>query len=286
MNLSSLRVKPRTQLYPFFEGEDVAKFCFPKLLEVTMNNGTFQVGETVIASPTILDNGSQLASTPYAQFRVAVQDHKYGPYNAPTDVFTANPYDDDQTISSVYTSTSTILNVDTFSLQLQPQGQFYGFLNGTMTLRGQTSGAQATVTRTRLISDNVGTLLGSFFIPDATIAENPQFAVGTKSLKFTSSPVNSLVPGTVSTSVERNYESSGVIETIQETIINTRNAEIVTEDLTDNRVLTDTQRRVTNRRDAEVVNQRRTTVTARGYHTNGMILLLKHLVFLNRMAFS
>ena len=257
------RVKPRTQLYPFFEGEDVAKFCFPKLLEVTMNNGTFQVGETVIASPTILDNGSQLASTPYAQFRVAVQDHKYGPYNAPTDVFTANPYDDDQTISSVYTSTSTILNVDTFSLQLQPQGQFYGFLNGTMTLRGQTSGAQATVTRTRLISDNVGTLLGSFFIPDATIAENPQFAVGTKSLKFTSSPVNSLVPGTVSTSVERNYESSGVIETIQETIINTRNAEIVTEDLTDNRVLTDVQRRVTNRRDAEVVNQRRTTVTAR-----------------------
>ena len=81
-----------------------------------------------------------------------------------------------------------------------------------MTLRGQTSGAQATVTRTRLISDNVGTLLGSFFIPDATIVENPQFAVGTKSLKFTSSPVNSLVPGTVSTSVERNYESSGVIE--------------------------------------------------------------------------
>ena len=279
------RVKPRTQLYPFFEGEDVAKFCFPKLLEVTMNNGTFQVGETVIASPTILDNGSQVASTPYAQFRVAVQDHKYGPYNAPTDVFTANPYDDDQTISSVYTSTSTILNVDTFSLQLQPQGQFYGFLNGTMTLRGQTSGAQATVTRTRLISDNVGTLLGSFFIPDATIAENPQFAVGTKSLKFTSSPVNSLVPGTVSTSVERNYESSGVIETIQETIINTRNAEIVTEDITDNRVLTDTQRRVTNRRDAEVVNQRRTTRKFE-LSQNGMILLLKHLVFLNRMAFS
>ena len=148
-----------------------------------------------------------------------------------------------------------------------------------MTLRGQTSGAQATVTRTRLISDNVGTLLGSFFIPDATIAENPQFAVGTKSLKFTSSPVNSLVPGTVSTSVERNYESSGVIETIQETIINTRNAEIVTEDITDNRVLTDTQRRVTNRRDAEVVNQRRTTVSARVI-TEWYDPLLKHSVFL------
>ena len=38
------RVKPRTQVFPFFDGEDVQKFCFPKLLEVTMQNGTFQVG--------------------------------------------------------------------------------------------------------------------------------------------------------------------------------------------------------------------------------------------------
>ena len=82
-------------------------------------------------------------------------------------------------------------------------------------------------------------------------------------MKFTSSPVNSFIPGTVSTSVERNYESSGVIETIQETIINTRNAEIVTEDLTDNRVLTDVQRRVTNRRDAGVISQTTTTVQQR-----------------------
>ena len=53
-----------------------------------------------------------------------------------------------------------------------------------------------------------------------------------------------------------------LLKAIQETIINTRNAEIVTEDLTDNRVLTDVQRRVTNRRDAEVVAERSTTVTA------------------------
>ena len=67
-----------------------------------------------------------------------------------------------------------------FSLQLQPQGQYFGFLNGNMTLRGQSSGAEATITTTRLISDNVGTLIGSFFIPDSTINENPEFAAGTK----------------------------------------------------------------------------------------------------------
>ena len=66
-----------------------------------------------------------------------------------------------------------------------------------MTLRVQSSGAQATVTKSRLISDNVGTLIGSFFVPDSTIAENPQFTAGNKSLRFTASPVNSLIPGTI-----------------------------------------------------------------------------------------
>ena len=254
------KVKPRTQLYPFFEGEDVGKFCFPKLLEVTMENGTFQVGETVIGTPNILDEGSPTSTTPYIQFRVSTQNHKYGPYNAPSDVYTVNPYDDEEGLPELYTSTSTVLNVDTFSLQLQPQGEYYGFVNGTMTLRGQTSGAQATVTTSRLISDNVGTLIGSFFIPDSTVNENPEFSAGSKSLRFTSSPVNSLIPGTVTTSVEKSYESSGVIETIQETIISTRNAEIVTEDLTDNRVLTDVQRREIGRRDTGVVGTRQGTV--------------------------
>ncbi len=256
-------LKPRTQLYGFFEGEDVAKFCFPKLLEITMDNGTFQVGETVIGTPAILDEGANTASTPYIQFRTATPNHKYGPYNAPTDTYTVNPYADNQGIAEVYTSTAVILNVDTFSLQNQPQGDYYGFINGSMTLRGQSSGAQATVTKSRLISDNVGTLIGSFFVPDSTIAENPQFTAGNKSLRFTASPVNSLIPGTISTAVEKNYESSGVLETIQETIINTRNAEIVTEELTDNRVLTDRQRREIGRRDVAVLSTTTTTVRQR-----------------------
>jgi len=253
------KAKPRTQLFPFFDGESVAKFCFPKLLEVTMNNGTFQVGETIIATPSILDEGARTSTTPYIQFRAAVPNHKYGPYNAPTDTYSVNPYLDEQGIPEVYTSTATILNVDTFSLQLQPEGQYYGFLNGTMTLRGQTTGAQATITTTRLITDNVGTLIGSFFIPDSTINENPEFATGTKTLRLSSSAVNSLIPGVVTSAVEKNYESSGVIETLQESIINTRNAEIVTENLTDNRVLTDVQRRVNQRRDVGVIRERTTT---------------------------
>ena len=84
----------------------------------------------------------------------------------------------------------------------------------------------------------------------------------TKTLRFTSSPVNSLIPGTVSTAVDKNYESAGTIETLQETIINTRNADIVTENLTDNRVLTDVRRRQ-QRRDTGVIRTSTSMVTQR-----------------------
>jgi len=248
--------KPRTQMYGFFDGQDVSAFCFPKLLEITMTSGTFQVGEEVWG------NGSGFVGNAGGdlRFRVATPNHKYGPYNAPSDTYTVNPYDDNQGIAEVYTSTSTILNVDTFSLQLQPQGQYYGYIaGGAMTLRGLSSGAEATLTVSRLITDNVGTLIGSFWIPDLANEDHPEFTAGTKTLRFTSSPVNSLIPGTVSTAVDKNYESAGTIETLQETIINTRNADIVTENLTDNRVLTDVRRRQ-QRRDAGVIRTSTTRV--------------------------
>ena len=130
-------LKPLTRVYPFFDAQSVAEYCVPKLIEINMIDGTFQVGETIIATPSILDEGARTSTTPYIQFRAATPNHKYGPYNAPTDTYTVNPYLDEQGIPEVYTSTTTILNVDTFSLQLQPQGQYYGFLNGNMTLRGQ-----------------------------------------------------------------------------------------------------------------------------------------------------
>ena len=43
------KCKPLTQLYPFFDGVAVTQYCTPKLFhEITMQSGTFQVGETVI----------------------------------------------------------------------------------------------------------------------------------------------------------------------------------------------------------------------------------------------
>ena len=145
----SKRVKPLTRLYAFFDGVDVTKYCVPKLLEISMTSGTFQVGETVIGS--VLRTGlaeETSETTPSITFRVAQSNHREGPYDTPTKTFAENPYTN-QVLSAAYSSTSNILNVDTFSLASQARGDFFGFVESGMVLTGKTSGAQATITNVK-----------------------------------------------------------------------------------------------------------------------------------------
>ena len=194
-----------------------------------MTQGTFQVGETVHGS---LDIPGILHST-YISFRVAAQNHKYGPYDAPSDTFTINPYDQTTTISDTYSATSTILNVDTYSLANQPQGQFYGNVETGITLRGQSSGAEATLDSTALITDNIGTVIGSFFIPNPNILTNPKFEAGTKLFRLTNSDTNSQIPGSITTSAQENYFVEGKVNTTQEQIISLRNSKVVEDTVTE-----------------------------------------------------
>lgn len=211
------RLKPFTRVYSFFGGVDVNKYTIPKLLEISMNTGVFQVGETVIGSFDI--PGS---SSPVIKFRVAKQNHKYGSYNSPSDVYIKSPYNLNNTISDVYSSTSTILNVDTYSLSNQVQGEFNGYISVGMKLRGQTSKAEATLTNLRLVTDENGVVIGSFFIPDGTVDVNPKFECGTKVFRITSNNNNSLIFGTYSTASEEKFVSEGKINVVQENVIVTR----------------------------------------------------------------
>ena len=116
------RMKPKTQFYVYFDDVDVTKFCTPKLLEVNMTSGVFQTGENVRASEIESMNapgGGRFT------FRLAAPNHKEGPYNEPTKVLTANPYNIAAGISTVYSTSSTLLNVDTFSLASVVQGEFH-----------------------------------------------------------------------------------------------------------------------------------------------------------------
>ena len=129
-----------------------------------------------------------------------------GEYNAPDQVFRENPYDGSP-LSAVYSATSTILNVDTFSLSNEAQGAYSGYVAENMILRGSTSGAEATVTSVRLVSDLAANLTGSFFIPNPNSVNHPRFETGTKVFTLTNDVDND--PNVASTLAEEAFTASG-----------------------------------------------------------------------------
>ena len=76
-----------------------------------------------------------------------------------------NPYAANVGLSSAYSETTTVLNVDIQSLNQKSDGNFFGFALVGMRLVGETSGAEAEINQIRLISDDFGALLGSYYIP-------------------------------------------------------------------------------------------------------------------------
>lgn len=227
IEFTSKRMKPYTQVYPFFDGVDISNYCFSKLVEIQMVSGVFQVGETVVGQ--FVDRAFSDGFAPAIAFRVAQSNHKYGPYNNPTDVFDRSPYDRETNIPALYSSTSTVLNIDTFSLADESNSGFSGLLLNGMVLRGLTSGAQANVTNVRLITDRVGTLIGSYQVPNG-ISGAPQFETGRSRFRLTSSSTNSQIPGVVTTVAEETFYSQGDTDSLQETTLSLRNARVEVDD--------------------------------------------------------
>ena len=232
-------LKPLTRLYAFFDSINVSEYCVPKLLEINMIDGTFQVGETVQGTmQTTWSNDS--GPTNLITFRVAQANHKEGEYNIPTKTYKDNPYTL-QALSSAYSSTSTLLNVDMFSLSNINQPEFNGYVQNQMVLVGQTSGALARISNVRLISDISSWLQGSFFIPDNTRNPSaPRFETGNKLFRLTSDEDNGLK---ASTRGDDEFHSVGFHDVVQETIISTRNASVDMVTVTEDR---DTSRRTGN----------------------------------------
>jgi len=184
-------LKPVTQHYPFLSTVEMGKYVIPKLLEVTMSgNAAFQVGETVESD--VFGN-----TNVNIKFRLCTPGHKNGPYNAPTESYKLVPYTQ-QPPETTYSTASTVLYIDTFALQDQKNTpEFKGYVAKDMTLTGKTSGAKAKITDIRLISDSVGTLQGSLFIPNPEKPENPAFSAGENKFFLTDVPLLSIPPGTL-----------------------------------------------------------------------------------------
>ena len=220
---SASNLKPGTQFYQFLDGNSGVDFI-PKLVEIA-NDSTlanygasrsFTVGETVIGS----FNGNILIL-----FRIATPNHKYGKFNSPSTTYTTNPYIKSESISSTYSQSSKILNIDTYSLSEEAQGKYFGYLVKGMRLVGQTSGAVAYVKDLRLISDDYGDLIGAFYLRDPNSNPTPTVRIntGTKTFRLTSSSTNISPPlgNTSISSVESNYNSDGTVEQWEHTIAST-----------------------------------------------------------------
>jgi hypothetical protein len=190
-----------------------------------MKSGTFEIGESVEGRVQTVGLSEEGKNTdPQIDFRVAQSNHRKGDYDSPTEVYPDNPYVSGGTIPEVYSSTSTTLNVDTYSLSNQPQGDFFGYIQTGMILTGKTSGAEAEVTDVKLISDTSSALIGSLFIPDPNNGDNPKFDTGTNVFTLTNDPENDQNAAT--TIGEQAYTTSGIIETVQDQILSIRNASI------------------------------------------------------------
>ena len=158
-------LKPDTRHYAYWSGTDMTDVetnVIPKLLEVNPVSGSFEIGETVRGLAVSTQNVSQGEDI---RFRLCTPNHKVGPFAAPTLTYTINPYSPTVGLSSSYSETSTVLNVDVASLNQKSDGNFFGFITNGMTLIGETSGAQATISNVRLVSDDIGTLQGCYHIP-------------------------------------------------------------------------------------------------------------------------
>lgn len=217
-------LKPYTRYYQFLDGNGSVDFV-PKLIEIANSESlenygsstAFSIGETVI--------GYDSQNNKIISFRAIMPSHKIGPYNAPTTKYTNNPYFRDESLPDSYSSSSKVLNIDTYSLAEEAQGLYSGYLVKGAKLVGQTSGCVAYVKDLRLISDNYGDLGGTFFLRDPNTSPVPDVRIntGTKTYKISSSPTNeTAVSGsTTVSSAEANYVSEGTLELYETTITNT-----------------------------------------------------------------
>ena len=251
IEVTSTRLKPNTKFYVFMDNIDITSYCVPKLLQVTMTRGTFTTGD-IVESSIEVTNLRGFAETPDIMFRVAAENHKTGPFNAPTETYKNDPYTK-SALSGSYSSSSTILNVDTAGLALEVEPDQLGWVRKGMTLASQNGNAEADISDLSLVTDEKGALTFSLHIPDPKVQSNPKFTTGTNTIRLTTSPTNEtkLDPGECS--AEATYKASGIGEITQEQILSIKTANVERKQIGDPRVIsrmrTETER---NKRETRV----------------------------------
>ena len=85
----------------------------------------------------------------------------------------------------------------------------------------------------QFVTGPTGSIRGIFSIPDPTINGNPSFLTGERVFRLSSSETNAIE--SVKTFAQSIYRARGILNTVQETVTRTRNGEVVTENVEDDR---------------------------------------------------
>ena len=207
---------------------------FPKVIKIEMAEGSqgFTVGESVIV------NLGGMGGRIIGVVRAAAPNHKYGENTPdieagislpvlPIEYLFNDPFD--RTLpapGATYSPTSTIFNCDVESLANDVN--LYGYVVVGATLIGESSGAQATVTNTDLISDRWGDLQGAFFFRNAQAIPTPPklFFAGTKTFRLTANTTGEYVPiGSTAHASDATgtYTATGTVITQDTTTVGVRN---------------------------------------------------------------
>jgi hypothetical protein len=77
-----------------------------------------------------------------------------------------------------------------------------------------------------LTTDAAGSASGVFALPTPTVSTNPRWRVGKRTFRLTSSSTNVKTEGLVTTSAETDYTAKGLIQTVQGTVVSTRETQV------------------------------------------------------------
>jgi len=115
--------------------------------------------------------------------------------------------------------------------RMKPNTRVYPFFDNidTTAYVTPTGGALAG----NLVTDANGAVSGTFAIPDPTVDANPRWRTGQRVFRLTSSSTNST--NDVETSAEADYIAKGSLETVQNTIVSTREPQLVRQTVNDTR---------------------------------------------------
>ena len=107
---------------------------------------------------------------------------------------------------------------------MKPTTRIYPFFDGVdvsdyVTPTGSTSGAALT-------TDAQGKASGVFVLPDPKVSDNPKWRVGKRTFRLTTSSTNVLTEGLVYSSAESDYTAKGMIQTVQGSVISTREVQV------------------------------------------------------------